>query len=71
MEDFIYLSSVCTGLTSIQRNAMKESCVFSHKMSDAIVSPHAKFKSPVWKYFGFPRVKNGDKVIIKASLTVF
>ena len=39
MEVLIYLSSVCTGLTLIQRNAIKECGVFSRKMSDAIVSP--------------------------------
>ena len=47
MEVLIYLSSVCTGLTLIQRNAVKESDIFSRKMSDVIVSPPAKFKSTV------------------------
>ena len=47
MEVLIYLSSVCTGLTLIQQNAIKESGILSGKMSDAIVSPPAKFKSPV------------------------
>ena len=52
MEVLIYLSSVCTGLTLIKQNAIKDSGVFSHKM------------------FRFPQVKNGDKMIIKTSLTV-
>ena len=47
MEAWSYLSSVCTGLTLIQRNAIKEAGVFSLKMSDAIVSPPAKFMLPM------------------------
>ena len=37
-------------------------------MPDAIVSPSAKFKSPVRKYFGLQQAKNGDKV--DSSLTM-
>ena len=47
MQVLIFLSSVCTGLTLIQRNAISESGVFSREMSDVIVSPPAKFKTPV------------------------
>ena len=37
--------------------------VISHKMSDKIIKPLPKFKSPVWKFFGLPQVKEGDNVI--------
>ena len=47
MEVLIYLYSVCTGLTLIQQNAIKDSGIFSRKMLDATVSPPAKFKLPV------------------------
>ena len=55
----INIATCCKGVSRISR-----------KMSDEIVSPPAKFKSPVWKYFGFPRVKEGDKVITKETSTV-
>ena len=60
MEVLIDLSSVCTGLTLIQRNAIKESGVFSCKMSDVIASPPAKLNLPVQNIFWFPEVKIGD-----------
>ena len=70
MEVVIYLMSLCTGLTLIQGHVVKESLLFSCKMSEEIVSPPAKFKSLVWKYFGFPLVKGGEKVMTQVTLTV-
>ena len=45
----------------IWRHAFKVSLVFSCKMLDRIICPLAKFKSSVWKFFGFPQVKVGGQ----------
>ena len=39
------------------------------KMSE-IVNPPAKRKSPVWQYFGFPKVKEGDNTVTTDNATI-
>ena len=71
MEVLIDLFSVCTGLTLIQRNAIKESGVFFHKMSEATVKSTDKIQVACVKLFLVSRSKEWREDYNKDKLDSF